>query len=158
MSRRTFDAMSGSYAENVTDTSGNEPQRLAARRVMPRYFAVFAVKPVIGRTFLPDEEVEGGPTSAVISYAFWTRRFRQAPDAIGQRLIFAGKGFTIVGVMPKEFASPAIDLWMPAQLAPGPLRDMEARFLGGVGRMKPGVTIGQAQQDLASVQHALDLQ
>ena len=152
---RTFDAISAVYSENVTDTSGSEPERLAGRRVSPRYFAVFGVKPLLGRTFTPDEEVAGGPGSAVISYGLWTRRYSQSSNAIGQRLILGGKGFTIVGVMPKNFASLAIDLWIPAQINAFLMRLRDARFLSGVGRMKQGVTIAQAQEDLARVQREL---
>src|SRR6202020_2821635 len=63
--------------------------------------------------------------------------------------------FPIVGVMPKEFAAPSVDLWMPAQIAPFLMRLREARFFSGIGRMKPGVTIQQAQLDLARVQNQL---
>lgn len=162
---RTFVAMAGSYSENVTDTSGAEPERLAGRRVSPGFFAVFAVKPLAGRTFTPDEELDGGPASVVINYSFWARRFDRAPDVIGRRLILRGRGFTIVGVMPKEFSeklmgndSPDIDLWLPAQLSADLMRVREARFLIGVGRIKPGVTIRQAQDDLANVQRDLGRQ
>jgi putative ABC transport system permease protein len=155
---RTFDAISASYSENVTDTSGAEPERLAARRVAPGYFGVFGVKAVAGRTFTPEEDLAGGPLSVVIDYNFWTRRYHQSPDAIGRRLILAGNGFTIVGVMPKEFAGSAIDLWLPAQFGPGLLGFREARFLSGVGRMKSGVTVAQARDDLANVQRELGRQ
>jgi predicted permease len=162
---RTFEAIAGYYSENVTDTSAAEPERLAARRVSPGYFAVFGAKPVAGRTFNPDEELDGGPSSVVINYSFWTRRYHNAPDVLGRRLILGGRGFTIVGVMPKTFveklmgnASPAIDLWLPAQLSADLMRVREARFLIGVGRMKPGVTIPQAQGDLANVQRELGRQ
>lgn len=152
---QTFEVIAGSYSENVTDTSGAEPDRLAARRVSPRFFAVYGSQPVLGRTFTKEEEIDGSPTSAVISFGFWTRRYGQAADAIGKRLVLGGKGFTVVGVMPKEFAAPAIDLWVPAQIAPSLMRIREARFFSGVGRMKPGVTIQQAQGDLARVQRQL---
>ena len=76
---RTFEAIAGLYTENVTDTSGVEPERLAARRVSPRYFAVYGTRAAAGRTFTPDEEVDGGPASAVISYDLWTRRYHQDP-------------------------------------------------------------------------------
>jgi putative ABC transport system permease protein len=75
--------------------------------------------------------------------------------AAGRRLILGGKGFTIVGVMPKQFTSSPVDLWMPAQFGAGLLRNREARFLGGVGRLKSGVTIAQAQEDLVRVQREL---
>ena len=152
---QTFEGIAGNYAENVTDTSGAEPERLAGRRVSPRFFTVYGASPLIGRTFSKQEELDGGPTVAVISYGLWTRRYGQNPSVLAQRLVLAGKSYAIVGVMPKEFAAPSIDLWLPAQIAPFLMRLREARFFSGIGRMKPGVTIQQAQADLARVQNQL---
>ena len=162
---RTFEAISGSYSESVTDTSGAEPERLEGRRVMPRFFDVFGMTPLLGRTFVDQEEHFGGPTAVVISEPFWTRRFGRSPAAVGQRLTIGGKGYTIVGIMPRAFTSGldrtalrtamSIDVWIPAQLFPGLLQIREARFLGGVGRMRHGVTLEQAQSDLARVQRLL---
>jgi putative ABC transport system permease protein len=154
-STTTFDVISGSYAENVTDTSGTEPERLQGRRVMPRYFDVFGTRPVIGRTFTSDEEREDGPAAAIISEGLWTRRFGRSPGAVGQRLQIAGVGFTVVGVMPASFAAPSIDVWIPARLSAGLLQVRQARFLSGVGRMRPGVSVTQARADLDAVQAAL---
>ena len=154
-SSSTFEVISGSYSESVTDTSGSEPERLEGRRVAPRYFDVFAMTPILGRTFTPDEEQENGPPAAVISEGVWTRRFGRSAAAIGQRLQIAGVGFTIVGVMPRNFAPPAIDVWLPARLAPFITGARRARFMSGVGRMRPGVTIEQARADLAAVQETL---
>jgi putative ABC transport system permease protein len=161
----TFEAISGNYSESVTDTSGAEPERLEGRRVMPRFFDVFAMAPLAGRTLVEEEERFGGATAAVISEPFWTRRFGRSPGAIGQRLMIGGKGYTIVGVMPRAFTSGlertalrtaiSIDIWIPAQLSPQLLAIREARFLGGVGRMRRGVTLEQARSDLARVQRQL---
>jgi putative ABC transport system permease protein len=155
---RTFAAISGSYAENVTDTSGAEPERLDGRRVMPRYFQVFGMAPSAGRTFVADEERYGGSTAAVISDAFWARRFGRNPSAVGARLTIAGTGYTIVGVMPRAFTSATTDIWIPAQLSPGLFKYREDRFLSGVGRMKTGVTLDEARRDLAGVQAVLGMQ
>jgi putative ABC transport system permease protein len=161
---RAFEAIAGSYTENVTDTSGSEPERLASLRVTPRFFEVYKAQPLAGRTFNALEEVAGGPGAAVISYRFWTRRFNRDPAVIGRRLILGGKGYTITGVMPSEFSSGAtilgfgVDLWVPAQFYPFMLRQRAARFLAGVGRMKPGVSTSQAQDDLARVQRELAVQ
>ncbi|HTB14784.1 MAG TPA: ABC transporter permease [Bryobacteraceae bacterium] len=152
---QTFETIGGSYTENVTDTSGAEPERLAGRRVSPRFFAVYGAPPLIGRTFTKEEEVNGGPPAAVISYGVWTRRYGQNLSVLNQRLVLAGKAYPIVGVMPKEFAAPSVDLWIPAQIAPFLMRLREARFFSGIGRMKPGVTMQQAQADLARVQQQL---
>ena len=154
-STAAFDVISGSYSENVTDTSGSEPERLAGRRVAPRFFEVFEARPVVGRTFTADEERADGPPAAIISEGLWTRRFGRAPDAIGQRLQIAGVGFTIVGVMPRTFAAPSIDVWIPARLSTFMLGIRQARFLSGVGRMRPGVTVAQARADLDAIQATL---
>jgi putative ABC transport system permease protein len=151
----TFAAISGSYSENMTDTSGAEPERLDGRRVMPRFFDVFQMTPIAGRTFVADEERFGGSHAAIISDALWLRRFARSPSAIGARLILAGAPYTIVGVMPRAFTATPVDLWVPAQLAPGLMAVREARFLGGVGRIKPGVSLADVEHDLARVQTRL---
>lgn len=152
---RTFEVISGSYFENQTDTSGPEPERLAGRRVTPRYFDVFGMAPLAGRTFVADEERFGGPTAAVISEGLWARRFGRNPNAVGKRLTIGGRGYTIVGVMPQTFTNATIDVWVPAQVAPGLMKIRDARFLSGVGRMKPGVTLQQARSDLDRIQRQL---
>lgn len=152
---RAFQSISGSYSENVTDTSMSQPERLAGRRVAPRYFDVFAMPALVGRTFSPQEDVEGGPLAAVISYGLWLRRYGLDPQITSHRLLINGKGYSIVGVMPRSFAGAAIDVWIPAHVAPFLLRLRDARFYSGIGRMKLGVTVQQAQADLASLQKAL---
>src|SRR5258708_1909834 len=159
---QTFDAISGSYSESVTETNGAEPERLEGRRVMPHFFDVFAMPPLVGRTFVDAEERFGGATAAVISEPFWTRRFARSPAAVGQRLMIGGKGYTIVGIMPRAFTSGlertalrtamSIDVWIPAQVAGQLLQIREARFLGAVGRMRHGVTPDPAPGDLAPLQ------
>jgi predicted permease len=154
----TLGAIAGSYSESITDTTGAEPERLQGRRVTPGFFAVFQVAPIAGRTFTADEERYGGGTAVVISEDLWTRRFARRTDAIGGRLVAGGIAFTIVGVMPRSFAAPGTDVWIPAQFAPGLMRVRSARFLGGVGRMRDGVTLNEARSDLARVQHELGVQ
>jgi predicted permease len=158
---RTFDAISGSYSENMTDTSGSEPERLAGRRVMPHYFDVFRMTPILGRTFVDAEELDGGPKAAVISEGYWTRRYGRAPDVTKRQLRIGSVDWPIVGVMPSTFASgsafatTSLDVWLPAQLSPQLLHAREARFLGGVGRVKHGVSLDQARADLERTQRTL---
>ncbi|MFI5228235.1 MAG: ADOP family duplicated permease [Gemmatimonadales bacterium] len=151
----TFTAIAGSYAENVTETSGDLPVRLASRRVSPRYFGVFGVPAEIGRTFAAPEELSGGPSVVVISEHLWADRFQRRASVLTQRLIFGGVSYAIVGVMPESFAARGVDLWIPAQLTSFLMQARDARFMTGVGRMKPGVTIAAAQRDLARVQNEL---
>ncbi len=155
---RTFEGIAGSYSDSLTDTSGSEPERLSARRVSPGYFTVFGAAPLFGRTFTPQEDLYGGPQAAILSQKFWASRFHSDPTVIGRRLILGGKPFFIVGVMPGNFTSSKVDIWIPAQLAPSLMRYREARFYSGVGRIKPGVTIQQAREDLGRVQAELGRQ
>ncbi len=152
---RTFSAIAGSYYENVTDTSASEPQRLSGLRVSPRYFQVFGMKPSIGRTFTADEERFGGPQVAVISYGLWDRRYGRDARITSRRLLIGGQGFSVVGVMPKGFGTPDIDVWIPAQHPAALMQQRFARFYTGFGRIKPGFTRERARADLAAVQHAL---
>ena len=151
----TFHAISGSYTETVTDTSGSEPERLDGRRVMPRFFEVYGMPPLVGRTFVADEERFGGAAAAVISEGFWTRRFARSAAAVGSRLTIGGAAFTIVGVMPRAFTTAAVDIWLPAQTPPFIVAMRDARFITGVGRIKPGFRIDDARADLARIQNAL---
>ena len=155
---RSFIAISATYTESVTDTSGQEPERLAGVRVAPRFFEVYGQPPIAGRWFSDDEERETGPTAAVISERFWTRRFNRAPSAIDQTLVIGGKAYPIVGVMPASFTAAITDVWLPAKMSSWLSGQREARFLNGVGRLKRGVTIEQAARDLALVQQELGRQ
>ncbi|HEX6808986.1 MAG TPA: ADOP family duplicated permease [Gemmatimonadaceae bacterium] len=154
----SFIALSGEYWENVTETSGDTPERLGGLRVTPRFFSVFGVSAAVGRTFSPDEEVSGGPAAVVISDHLWTRRFHRRADITSQRLELKNQSFAIVGVMPPSVGDKNLDVWLPAQLAPTLLQQRDARFLSGIGRLRPGVTIVQAQRDLAQVQATLGTQ
>jgi putative ABC transport system permease protein len=153
----TFDGLAASYFENMTDTTGALPERVAAMRTSPRFFAVLAVPPAIGRTPTPDEERFGGPPVAIVSNTFWRNRLNSDPSAAGRRLILGGVAYAIVGVMPPSFRYPtdSTEVWLPTRAPMTFLQARTARLYTAFGRMKPGVTIEQAQADLDSVQAQL---
>lgn len=151
----TMVAVAASYAESVTDTSGTDPERLDSRRVTPRFFEVFGMAPLAGRVFTRDEELFGGPAAVVLSESFWARRFARDSRAVGRSLTIGGRAYTIVGVMPDVFSAAAIDVWIPAQIHPSLNARRDARFVSGIGRLKPSVTLDQAQADLNRVQQQL---
>jgi predicted permease len=155
---RSFIAISATYTESVTDTSGQEPERLAGLRVAPRFFEVYGQPPILGRWLSDDEERETGPNAAVISERLWTRRFNRAPSAITSALVVGGKGYPIVGIMPASFTAANTDVWLPAKMSSWMAGQREARFLNGIGRLKPGLTSQQAERDLSLVQEELGRQ
>lgn len=151
---QAFDAVSGSYAETVTDLSGDEPERLDGRRVMPEYFTVFGAMPLVGRTLSAAEETFGGPGAAVISERLWARRYARLPAVLDRALVIGDRTFAIVGVMPAAFAT-NVDVWLPVQMPPALAASRDAKFIGVVGRLKPGFSLLQAQGDLERVQQDL---
>ena len=137
----TFAAISGSVFRKLRRTrAAPNPSAWKAGASHPRFFEVFGMTPLVGRLFTPDEERGGGPKAAIVSEAFWQRRFNRAADVVGRRLVCGGAAYTIVGVMPSTFTSASTDVWLPAQTPAGLLRVREARFLSGIGRLKTGVT------------------
>src|SRR5947209_584501 len=153
----TFDGLAAMYFENMTDTTGALPERVAAMRTSPRFFAVLGAAPALGRTPTPEEERFGGPPVAVVSDAFWRDRLNGDPSAAGRKLILGGVIYTIIGVMPAAFRYPTerTEVWLPTRAPASLLQVRTARLYTAFGRMKPGVTIDEAQADLDGVQARL---
>jgi putative ABC transport system permease protein len=86
----TFQALTGFYSEDVSESTGPLPERITRSWVSPRFFQVWAVSPVLGREFTPDEETLNGPAAALISDRFWRRRFNADPNIIGKNLRLDG--------------------------------------------------------------------
>ena len=154
---RTFVALAGSYFENVTDTTSGAPERIEAMRTSPRFFTVLGVAAALGRTLSADEERFGGPPAVVISDAFWRTRFNADASVVGRHLILGGASRTIVGVMPASFRYPTAttEVWIPAQTPAFLMRERRARFYTAIGRLRPGVSVEQAETDLSAVQARL---
>src|SRR6266481_5793716 len=156
----TFQALTGYYWEDVSESTGPLPERITRAWVSPRFFQVWAVAPVLGREFTPDEETLNGPAATLISDRFWRRRFNSDPNIVGKNLRLDGHLTPIVGVMPPFFLFPnrEVDLWcpIPAGLTYGPPR--QNNWFTVIGRLKPGVTVAQARANLATVQAQLGRQ
>jgi predicted permease len=141
-----------------------EPEQILGEMVSGDFFALLGVTPALGRAFLADEDsVPGEKPVTVVSHNFWQRRLGGDPEIVGKTITLNGHAFTVVGVAPKGFKganaifSPA--LWVPMmahpQLATGFLREnMDTRralLFTVVGRLKPGMTLEQAQADLKTI-------
>jgi putative ABC transport system permease protein len=154
---QTFVALGASYFENMTDTTGAEPERVAAMNTSPRFFQVLGVTPALGRLPTPEEERFGGPPVLVVSDAFWRRRLGADPSVLGRALRLGGISRPIVAVMPPSFRYPTAetDVWVPTRAQPSFLAVRTARLYTTIGRLKPGVTIARALDDLNAVQTRL---
>jgi putative ABC transport system permease protein len=157
----TFQAVTGYYTDDVTDTSGSLPEKETLAWVAPRFLQVWGIAPVLGRDFSSEELTAGGPAVVLISDRFWRKRFAADPNAVGKQLRIGSGSFRIAGVMPASFLFPvsAVDLWSPIPPhSNGSPERRDATWYTGIGRLKPGVTRAQAHANLAVVQAALGKQ
>ena len=136
---------------NLAGTS--EPVRATASFVTGGMMPMLGVKPLLGRVISPDEDVPNMPRNAVISYALWQRAYGGDPNILGRDIRLSGNACLVIGVMPRGFAFPPgeIDppeLWVPLQINPASPGGRGSHFLSLIGRLKPGVTLAQAESEM----------
>ncbi|HUY80442.1 MAG TPA: ABC transporter permease [Acidobacteriaceae bacterium] len=129
---------------NIT---GDRPEQVHGIHVTQRYFALFGAPVILGRTFTPQEDSPNGGHNVVISYGLWQRRFGGDPNIVGKSVSLGNEPYTILGVIGKSFETdPQADIWLPFQFEPNST-DQGHYFLVA-GRLKPGVTLAQANAQL----------
>jgi putative ABC transport system permease protein len=149
-----FESIVGVQGHRFYVTGTEKPRNIIGRAVSPSYFSVMGMKPMLGREFLPEEEEPGGGHVVILSYAFWREHMEGDPDVIGKSLIMNEESYTVVGVMPVAFRDHlrrCAPFWVPMILKP------EDRG-GGTrirARLKPGVTLAQAQAQMDVLEEQL---
>ena len=138
-----------------TDAQANAAARSSGHLVSGNYFSVLGVQAMRGRVLTPEDDKAGAEPAAVISHRYWEQELNSDPSVVGKRFIINGTSFTIVGITPREFFGERIrrppDFWLPLSFQPqielreSFLDDNQVYFLMLMGRLKPGVTMAQAQ-------------
>jgi predicted permease len=156
----TLQAITGYYSEDVSELSGELPEKLERVWVAPRFLQVMGVAPSLGRDFSPQEERFGGPNAVLISDRLWRRRFDGNRDAVGKTLRIGKTAWPVVGIMPAGFRYPDrdADLWSPSPVDAPFAQSRELTWFTAIGRLKPGVTVVGARANLTSVQASLGRQ
>jgi putative ABC transport system permease protein len=155
---KTIDRMAAFAGNGVTMTGRGEAVTLHVALTSFDLFGVLGVQPMLGRALTAADDVKGAEPVAVISESTWTQRFGRAPSIVGEGVMFDGRRFTIVGVMPASFQFPIqielIDAWLPIGAVPLMGQFMEQRgahFVKVVGRLAPGATLDQANAELSTI-------
>ena len=151
-----FTDMAATRGASANLTADGPPEQVVGRATTPNFFDVLGVKPALGRTFTEEEDRTGAPV-AVISHALWQRRYAGAPDVINREILVNGLKYTITGVMPRDFAfrNREMDFWIPIRFAPADLVQRGSHNLNVVARLKPGVSLAQARQDMSAIARQL---
>jgi putative ABC transport system permease protein len=156
----TFQAISGFYTEDASETSGELPEKVKRAWVAPRFLEVLGVSPALGRGFRPEEEHFGGPNAVLISDRFWRRRFNTDPSVLDKRLRFGEYSCAIIGVMPASFRFPDrdVDLWFFSPMDAPFAQQRQLTWFTVIGRLMPGVSLAQARENMSAVQADLGKQ
>jgi putative ABC transport system permease protein len=141
-------------SRNLTQ-DGETAERLSSLAATSDFFPLLAVAPAHGRGFKAEEFEPGADNVVVLSDRFWTRRFGSDPNIVGRTIQLDGKSVQVVGVMPPGFDHPilwgTVDIWQPLAFTPERKTDRGTNYLSSFGRLKPGVSIQQAEQSMVTL-------
>ena len=167
-SSRVFAAMSAITPADFNLTGVDEPERLYGARVSSNLFTLLGVQPLAGRSFLPEEDVEGRDRVVIISHELWTRRFGSDRSVLNRPLSLNGQTYVVVGIMPPGFLfptgtqlhplvplGPRVDVWKPMGFTRSELTSEGSWRWGVLARLKADTSLTAAQQDLDRITAAI---
>jgi putative ABC transport system permease protein len=148
-----FESISAFRWNTFNLTGTDTPEQLLGNRATASLFQTLGVKPRLGRTFTDEEDRDGAPRTVVLSYGLWQRRFGADPNIVGKQINLDTESHTVVGVMPPEFEFPnaSVELWTPLALSAQDAARRGAHYLYTRARLKPGVTLEQAQSEMNAI-------
>ena len=145
-----FEGLAARGWDNFILTGKGQPENLSGSRLSANIFSLLGIKPILGRDFGLEEETYGKHHVALISYELWKRRFGGDPNIVGQTVALNVEPHAIIGIMPPRtfFPEPTTQIWTPLAFSPGELRERHAHNYMVYGKLKPGVTLGQAREEM----------
>jgi putative ABC transport system permease protein len=152
-----FEGLAAYDTETRTLTGAGDAERVAVGAVTPGFFEVLRVRPVLGRTFRPEEMEPGQDRVALLSHGFWLDRFGGDPGVLGRTIALSGRTHEVVGVVPPGFdLPPGRALWVPI-VNEGMFADSRrAMYLSVVGRLGAGVTLAEADAEVSTIAARLE--
>jgi putative ABC transport system permease protein len=149
---KSWESIGGWRTGGANLSTTGEAMRVSATGITRSLIETLGVRPLLGRNFTPEEDLLNGPSAAILAYSLWQRAFGGQPDIIGQQVRINARPFTVVGVMPPGFAFPPgsndqAEIYTSFQFPANP-QNRGNHFLNVIGRLKPGVTIEQARNEL----------
>ena len=148
---KSYSSLAAYSGAQINLTGEGEPQRLIGVKATAHYFDVYGIKPVLGRTFAAEEDAPGKNHVVVLSHPFWQRVFGGDKKVIGRSLHLNSESYTVIGVAPPGFGQASkVDLWTPMAFSAEERSEKNrgAHYLNVAGRLKPGVSVTQAEAEL----------
>lgn len=147
------------YGYSYVLTGKGEPVQIESARVTANYFSVLGIKPFLGRTFRQDEDQVGANPVVMLTHHFWIEQFGADPHVLGSTINLSGSSFTVIGVLPPDASFPnGAQVFTPLATNRRWVENRGATFLQIVGRLKPGVSLRQAQAELNTITSRIAVQ
>ncbi|MCW5560230.1 MAG: ABC transporter permease, partial [Verrucomicrobiae bacterium] len=151
---------------DMTLTGDGPAERVVSGEVTADFFPLLGIQPALGRNFTQEEDTPNGPRAAILGHGLWQRRFGGDPNVLGRTITLNQHSYTVVGILPARFQYPEpFQLWTPLALSETaaeflqsgqrPNEGMGMRLLKAIARLKPGVTLAQAQSELQTIAQRL---
>lgn len=139
---------------------GDYSERIPAAAVSANFFDVLGVQPRLGRGFQPGEDEQGRNRVAILTDALWQRRFNSDSTIVGKTVLLGGENYEVVGVMPPQFRYPSrlTEILVPLDISPALRANRSNHFLMTLGRLKPGVTLAQARDQMVAIARRIEEQ
>jgi len=151
---QSLEDLAAFQSQSVNVTGGERPDRVRGAFVSANFFKLFNLNPVVGRTFVDGEDRQGAVKLAIVNEKMWRERLNGDKNVEAKKLILNGEPYSVIGVLPESFKQPFdpdVEVWMPVGNFPGNTGQREARFLFGMGHLKPGVSLEQAQAEAGTI-------
>ena len=150
---QSFADMAASHETSFNLTGDGEPERVSAYSVTSNFFPLLGVQPLLGRSFLTEEDRPGANKVAVLSYSLWQSRYGADRNVLNREVLLNGEKHSVIGVMPASFQFFEKDarLWVPIALDPENWANRGGHYLTVVARLRPGVSLSQAQADMQAI-------
>jgi putative ABC transport system permease protein len=149
---QVFDQLGSLVYADVNLTGPGEPERIKSCVVTTNFFQVLGIQPMIGRSFLPEEEKPGSPRVVILSSGLWERLLGSDPNLTNKSLTLNGNPVAVIGVMPPGFdlqfpTNTRVDMWLPLRIDPANV-DRNNHYLYALARLKPGISRDRAQSEM----------
>lgn len=157
-----FESMVAYQNDDTVLTGRGEPERLRLRRITAGFSPTLGVEPILGRTMTPEDDQVGAARVVLLGEGFWHRRFGGDPSVIGQQLVLGGEPYTVIGVLPSHLHGSLrqtdlfTSLWRLADKLGGEANRDSHPGIYAYARLKPGVGVAQARQEMKSIAQQLD--
>jgi putative ABC transport system permease protein len=148
-----FERIATYVGQGFNLTGSDKPERVIGCRVSGDIFQLLGMRPALGRDFTEDEDRHGAERVLILSHEFWQSRFAGNPNAVGQTITLNNQTHTVIGVMPPGFAFPGTrtQVWTPVAFNPAEQATRDTNFIDVIARLKPGVSLEQAQANMNAV-------